>query len=419
MISACFLPLHSLPRTEILTEHADQGTAFIESVDISISISKTEMVCLLSLKDGYITHLARLRKKRRWATAQRLVQIDRIRRIAPVLCTDIINSIHDSTKKHAAKTLHEGGYFPKKTLSNIFLYLSKNVDSFSEIISFIIGQNKIFPQRLTPYEKEILATESEAVSISLYTIGINKSQYNSLLQFDNNTPRSIIDGLQEFRAREDNLIIKDLMTLPGYKQISSHITGIVTFEHNGEKIEIMHANKNTLENTLGADLIYYNLNFKSFTIVQYKLMKGNGATQIYRLDTQFHKQLGQMIDFKNLFDKQSHISNKSDYRINNTPFYFKFCPNIIQSLEGESLTHGMYVNIDYLTALINGGHFDGKRRGKLVTFDNVERWFDNTLFVSLLKKGWIGTNGTASDHMYRLVQQILENDRAVIIAYKA
>jgi hypothetical protein len=126
-----------------------------------------------------------------------------------------------------------------------------------------------------------------------------------------------------------------------------------------------------------------------------------------------------MIDFKNLFDKQSHISKKSDYRINNTPFYFKFCPNIIQSLEGESLTHGMYVNIDYLTALINGGHFDGKRRGKLVTFDNVERWFDNTLFVSLLKKGWIGTNGTASDHMYRLVQQILENDRAVIIAYKA
>ena len=54
----------------------------------------------------------------------------------------------------------------------------------------------------------------------------------------------------------------------------------------------------------------------------------------------------------------------------------------------------MYLPLEYWRRLEHDPVVKGSRHGRVVTFDNAGRHFDNTAFAHLVASGWIGTTAS-------------------------
>lgn len=138
------------------------------------------------------------------------------------------------------------------------------------------------------------ALQEDAIQTALRTFGINSNEFASditlmeekstgLLRLKNkddlisesfDAPK--LKSLQPIRFIEDNAIAKDVRSsLSGYSLELDSLTGKALFEKNGEYLEIYTANRTTLEQALGVDLIYINLTRKNTVMVQYKMLEQN------------------------------------------------------------------------------------------------------------------------------------------------
>ncbi|HYX72527.1 MAG TPA: hypothetical protein VE732_07135 [Nitrososphaera sp.] len=57
----------------------------------------------------------------------------------------------------------------------------------------------------------------------------------------------------------------------------------------------------------------------------------------------------------------------------------------------------------------------GRKGGKQLTFENIERYFNNTLFVELVQAGWIGSKLMQTAALTDLVRSAIENNKSVIL----
>jgi hypothetical protein len=56
--------------------------------------------------------------------------------------------------------------------------------------------------------------------------------------------------------------------------------------------------------------------------------------------------------------------------------------------------------------------------GRRVDFQNVGRYLDNSEFIGLVKKAWIGTTPAQSELLTELIREILASGRTVTLAIK-
>ena len=54
------------------------------------------------------------------------------------------------------------------------------------------------------------------------------------------------------------------------------------------------------------------------------------------------------------------------------------------------------------------------RNGMRIGYNDVDRYFSNTMFVDLVRDGWIGSRGPASDAIKSLIRESLDSGRAVV-----
>jgi hypothetical protein len=113
-------------------------------------------------------------------------------------------------------------------------------------------------------------------------------------------PSSFLQGLPGARVREDVMILKDFTSLPGFEAIrdAPHIAAMV-FENPSDrrqKLTVIMANRQPLEEQTGADLIYYNETYRAFVLVQYKAMEEaeNGAEFRWQDGGQFAQEIERM-----------------------------------------------------------------------------------------------------------------------------
>ena len=78
----------------------------------------------------------------------------------------------------------------------------------------------------------------------------------------------------------------------------------------------------------------------------------------------------------------------------------------------------MYLPLDYWKLLELHPGIKGPRSGRRVTYENVDRYFDNSSFTTIVAKAWVGTTPSQSAVLKEAIRQTLETGKAVAIAVK-
>ncbi|MBE9009997.1 hypothetical protein IQ250_07235 [Pseudanabaenaceae cyanobacterium LEGE 13415] len=218
------------------------------------------------------------------------------------------------------------------------------------------------------------------------------------------------------------MIAHDAEAFGEWKKIERHVVGTAVFERGNERLTIMNVNRHAVEQTAGVDLIYYFYKYNSYILVQYKRMLREGDGLMYRLnDVSYEKEFSRMEELEHIFNNNLQLSlplenSLSNYRLNQGTFYFKLCPAEITDITSTDMIQGMYIPLDYWKLLICSEQTLGPRGGRRMTFNNVERYFTNTLFIQLVQEGWLGSSVENTNIITNFIRRAIEENRSVILS---
>ena len=154
-------------------------------------------------------------------------------------------------------------------------------------------------------------------------------------------------------------------------------------------------------------------------IVQYKAMEHEAGTARFRLpNDQLEKELKRMEELWTEFQGCQPDTDLDGFRLKENPFFLKLCPRIVFDPDDAGLIQGMYLPLEYWRRLERAPGIKSSRDGKMVTFENAGRHFDNTTFAHLVASGWIGTNTQQTAILDEVIREILKTGRTVTIAVK-
>jgi hypothetical protein len=287
-----------------------------------------------------------------------------------------------------------------------------NVDQHDPALSEILRKKAKLDDRmlsgLSHHQREILGLERDALGLALDIAFKNREDLivpAKVVQPDTFQAMLLTKGITE-----DEVIFHDKGRFPGLKKLRDDNPRISQFEHNNSVLQVIHANRNDLEHTLGVDLIYVSNYFKSFVGVQYKMMKGQSPNSVFSPDDGFNKQLPLMAKILNEVRALDERANQINYRLNDIPFYFKFVSRLVTNFVDDKLCRGMYLPIDLVQVLREGS--PPQRIGEKYN----TRHLSNSDFANLVRQGWIGSKENQRAAIERLVEIALSSGRSVTIA---
>ena len=76
----------------------------------------------------------------------------------------------------------------------------------------------------------------------------------------------------------------------------------------------------------------------------------------------------------------------------------------------------MYLPLDYYEQLAVSDVTLGPKGGRVISYDNVGKWINNTLFVELMSGGWIGSRTLQTAWLSETLEAALSAKRSVVIA---
>ena len=115
-------------------------------------------------------------------------------------------------------------------------------------------------------------------------------------------------------------------------------------DESGRSVRIYIVDKTNLETILGVDLVIYNICYNSFLLLQYKGMHKHGDSWAFPVDDQMKSQIEVMSGFRDAAAKMPPTSHTLwSYRLNEEPFYFKFCERVRPTARNESLSRSAEV----------------------------------------------------------------------------
>jgi hypothetical protein len=216
------------------------------------------------------------------------------------------------------------------------------------------------------------------------------------------------------RVTEDQLIIHDADRVPyrDWFQVPDLRVGWRTFTDGAKKMEIFNANRTNAEHEMGVDLIYHNFAHDSFVMVQYKRMRPE-TDLVYRPDRNLTAELDRMRRVDEHCRKHD-ADTSSEVRLLPTPCMVKLCQPQTVVQDSLELIAGMYLGREHFETLLSSPHCKGPRDGVLMTFANVPRYLNNTIFAELLGSGWIGSRGRGTAYVREQIAASLQAGRAVV-----
>jgi hypothetical protein len=427
-------------RSDLIQELSEGGySSFSDALSVDDWDIKQNSLALLSFSPEMIDYICIASKGNRVATSKSRVNFSEIVKLGQIRISKIESRLNENVRRYfISSTQGYGGRVPKQTWQKILEAIAEINPNVATEIARLRSLGKYSGYRLHSSTAEVLMQEREALGISLEifsgnnklrdsvlrtwapaedsVIDINDEEKEGKLELPSQTKSSFLRGISSRYFQEESALQHDLFNWNG--MTPCHESGVSVFQSGQRKLEIIYANKNDLEKTLGVDLIYYNDTYKSFTLLQYKLMKQNGSDEFYyRPDKQLEKELARMTEFSS---KQSSgiTPLHEDYRLCTEGFLLKLVPNRgLQPASGE-LIKGMYLTKTYVDFLLSEHGPKGDRDGRLITFKNSPRYLTNVEFAQMVNRGWIGTAGTTSEAIGALIKEFYESGRALLVAYE-
>lgn len=411
----------SAERYELFTECVGIEEDFAEPVaDIPLS-RNIPLLCLIVSEDKQITHVARAKPGRRAGTGLRRLNVTNVTHIIPpISVTSLADCISKRLQHWAMPRLLNGGFLSPKTFLAIVDALIRLAPSLSPILRRFSQERAERIGKLSRQSLDALAFQKLAVSTAVTMAGLPRDSLQEWDPGQESKPTSFLDGLPTARLHEDAMVINDLNKFPGYDLISTLPYPAAVFESYKTRLTIVLANKLPLEEQTGTDLIYFNETFRSFVMVQYKAMKQENVGNVFRLssDRNLPREIERMNTLRNKLMKCQKSVEKDGFRLNDNPFYLKLCPRIVFDPDDTRLVSGMYIPLDYWNILNEDSSIEGPRGGKVISYENVGRYFNNTEFVTMVAKAWVGTTSTQTDVLESLIRFTLESGKAVAIGVK-
>ena len=237
---------------------------------------------------------------------------------------------------------------------------------------------------------------------------------DSTLNFLDTRFNPVEQTAEEASVLEDNVIAADASVVPGYELKKKYVTGRAVFFSQGERLEIYTANKGPLEIMLGVDLIYINEVVGNTVMVQYKMLgthfdPATGKTDtIFRPDDQFTEEVARM--------KLPPVNGyPDDYRLNRSPFYFKFVKR-----KGDGDKHSSFVvSLEHLKQYLKSSKSKGPKGGVRVTFDSLDGLYlrENDL-LGMIRSGYVGTHRVETNALKPFIEGVSEGKRALVLAWQ-
>jgi hypothetical protein len=267
---------------------------------------------------------------------------------------------------------------------------------------------------------EILSQERDGLGLLLDIGGVGRSVLRAWTPPPIGVP--FLDGMPATSALEDHLIAHDINRFSDWLSVPNSDVAWRAYESRGRRMFVMNANRTPVERTLGVDVVYWNEQEKAFVLVQYKKMSRvsygkhpSGVDRhrdVFRPDPNLAAELKRMTAIDAVCESQP-----GDFRLLPTPCWLKLCRFDAQIRDPTALIGGMYLARSHFEELLNKS--PGPRGGKQLTYDNVPRHVTNTMFIDLVKDGWIGSRGAASGQIEGLIQESLETRHAVVFGIES
>lgn len=410
----------SSDRKQVLLECIESEMTFAEPVPEFTYSRGMPLLCLIGSAGEGITHLGIGRRGIRAGTNMSRLNIDSFLSLQnPVNPASLIEVVSERSKPWVSDRLSNGGLFTPKSFENTIEAL-RLLSPESRVFISQFGLARAERIGSIPERARVsLAYQKQAVMTALAVAGIERDELLSWSPPSDGVPASFLDGLPNARLREDAMVVNDMMKVPGFDLIRTLPYEAAIFESQAERLTVILANRLPLEEQTGTDLIYFNETFKSFVMVQYKAMEHEYNDDIFRLpNAKLEDEIQRMDKLLEIFHACNPNDNLDGFRLNENPFYLKICPRVIFEPDTVELTPGMYLPLDYWKLLEPHPSLLGPKGGRGLTYGNVGRYLNNTEFVNLVAKAWIGTNINQSEVLAPIVREVVESGRAVVVAVK-
>lgn len=181
---------------------------------------------------------------------------------------------------------------------------------------------------------------------------------------------------------------------------------------SGRQVRVHVYDKKPLETVLGIDLLIYQESYKSYLLVQYKVMQPvsgrNGNSWSYLVDEQIRKQITAMDKGMTAIQQQpASAAEMMDWRLNNGAFYFKFCETTRTDARDDALVGGITLGLEHLKFFLALPASAGDNGGQRIGYGNCARYLNNTQFIELAREGWIGCDQLG----FSLITDVLKANR--------
>jgi hypothetical protein len=439
-VSGLLIYFDEIQRRDFIQEELGVYEPFSDTLSVKDWEIGQVSLALLGFSESTIDYIALAKKGKRVATVKFHVGFSGLVNLQSISVESLESRLNERIRPHFIKTARGvGGLVPEKTWLALIDAIKKERPNLSDDIDRLASLAHYSAYRLSGQIAEIFLQERDALGVALDIFSGNNKLRTSVLsewapdersvsEVDKqdstarlvDTPSShssFLKGIPQRFLQEESALQHDLFNWPGATPI--HESGTSVFEQGDRRLEVIYANKNSLEHTLGVDLIYYHQEFDLFALVQYKLMRKQGEQMLYRPDAQLSAELARMDEIYGAYRRTTEIQSHGEYRLNDDGFMFKLVPNYgLRPASGE-LIRGMYLPRQYMHFLIGPNGPKGPKGGPLITFDTAPRYLTNSQFSAGINSGWIGTSGTQSRTVKDVVQQYYETGHALLVAYES
>jgi len=418
------LPAEALERLETADSHKGVTHNF-NSSDLP---DGGQLVAIITCGDDAYCAVAILKKESHTSTFQVRVRLKFITTITPVPFAAVRDRIDDRLCVHVdARISSEIGSFPSKSgqaVINALLACSPEIAAaFKLAVAHIEGRRKFRFSENSPWG--VICQEKDAIDTALNLAGMSPSAYTSDVN-GNAPPQNTFDILAGHLALEDRQIEIDAAVFGGLQAIKTDVRGGRVFfdDHAKSTVRVINVNRHSLEATLGVDLIVYYEAFRSYVMVQYKRMLPKERRNAHGLSEKFwryYRDANYQPEVDRMAGLRRHIGSQPcggplDYRINDDPFYFKFCRADDIDADSRGMVKGLHVLARDVEHFLLSDQSKGEKGGHYLGYENLKRKFPNSLFLDLVRNGWIGSRSVGSRSIEAYVQSSLNARRSVVLA---
>ncbi|WP_156443581.1 hypothetical protein [Burkholderia sp. MSMB1835] len=410
-----FEPARTERIAEILAEYGEVSESFSAE---DWAFERCELVFLVRRNPGAVIFAATLMTRMRGSGGTRRVKM----RLSDALIFKEPISIHeaDNSNGFIAKisTAEQLQRIDAHTWAALIDLVKRLRPKHAQELDRLV-ERRLEERRLLGNDNRItrLTEQRDAVGLCFDIAGLDRRAiFRSGNASRANSASSVLDLLDAQPISERSLIEQDARAFQ-----TVFATGGATGEFvgpAGRNVRTYVTDATPIETATGVDLLIFQEQYYSFLMLQYKGMQKDVVVPgwSYRVDgSNLDHQISAMKRIRSASSIPAGNGELRDLRLNDEPFYFKFCERTRPDASDDSLIAGITMSAPHVEHFLKLPEATKQGHGRRIGYENCPRYFNNSEFVTLARSGWIGC-GAPTTNLMAAILAARDSGRSAILA---